>query len=232
MIWHSIRHLQNTELFRLGVADTIITKRFNRTSIAQSHVYDHRSLSEDLSAIDLPPLADEKMGPKAQEALKMIPAKKIRGPIVDEFLRVQQKSGDEAAFEFLNAEADGLHATPYGLCLNSFTNDPCPKHLECFADCRHLTRTDITEEQQTLERLRDQMKQTVTKIESMPADTVGRQNQLRHAQQRLEHIEVALSSPPGAQPFPDGSDLSSPIGEKKGNTILDNPKTIRRASDD
>src|SRR5690606_4259028 len=26
---HSLRHLQNAELFRLGVADTIITKRFN-----------------------------------------------------------------------------------------------------------------------------------------------------------------------------------------------------------
>ncbi|NCA71721.1 MAG: hypothetical protein EOM91_16900 [Sphingobacteriia bacterium] len=32
---HALRHLQNTELFRLGVADTIITKRFNRRSVAQ-----------------------------------------------------------------------------------------------------------------------------------------------------------------------------------------------------
>src|SRR5690606_5981657 len=51
---HSLRHLQNAELFRLGVADTIITKRFNRRSVAQSYVYDHRSLAEDLAHIDLP----------------------------------------------------------------------------------------------------------------------------------------------------------------------------------
>jgi hypothetical protein len=40
---HMLRHLQNTELFRLGVADTIISKRFNRRSVAQSYEYDHRS---------------------------------------------------------------------------------------------------------------------------------------------------------------------------------------------
>jgi hypothetical protein len=33
---HSLRHLQNTELFRLGIADTIITKRFNRRQVAHS----------------------------------------------------------------------------------------------------------------------------------------------------------------------------------------------------
>jgi len=45
---HAFRHLQNTELFRLGVADTIISKRFNRRSVAQSYDYDHRSLAEEL----------------------------------------------------------------------------------------------------------------------------------------------------------------------------------------
>src|ERR1700676_1964554 len=52
---HSLRHLQNTELFRLGVADTIISKRFNRRSVVQSYAYDHRSLAEDLEQIELPP---------------------------------------------------------------------------------------------------------------------------------------------------------------------------------
>ncbi len=48
---HMLRHLQNTELFRLGVADTIISKRFNRRSVAQSYEYDHRSLAEELDQI-------------------------------------------------------------------------------------------------------------------------------------------------------------------------------------
>lgn len=132
---HSLRHLQNTELFRLGVADTIITKKFNRRSVQQSHVYDHRSLAEDLADISLPPEAEEALGDKTLQVYKLITANKAHGPIVDEFRRVQREYGDEAAFDYLNAEADGLHVTPYGLCMNSFTSDPCPKHLECFNGC-------------------------------------------------------------------------------------------------
>lgn len=229
---HSIRHLQNAELFRLGVADTIITKRFNRRSVAQSYQYDHRSLAEDLNAIDLPPVALEKLGPRALEAYRMIATDKVSGPIVDEFRRVQRDLGDDAAFEYLDAEADGLHATPYGFCLSSFTIDPCPKHLECFAGCRHLTRTDLPEEQRTLERLRDQMVRIIAKIEAAPTDTVGRKNQLRHAKERLANIETALNARPGTQPFAEGPDLSKPAEDKLGNTVLDTRKQIRRASDD
>lgn len=129
---HSLRHLQNTELFRLGVADTMITKKFGRRSVQQSYEYDHRSLHEDIEHIDVPPEAEDSLGDKALQVYKMIAANKVRGPIVDEFRRVQREYGDDAAFDYLNAEADGLHVTPYGLCVNSFTSDPCPKHLECF----------------------------------------------------------------------------------------------------
>src|ERR1700676_3127836 len=62
---HSLRHLQNTELFRLGVADTIISKRFNRRSVAQSYEYDHRSLAEDLASIDVPQEAKEALSGNA-----------------------------------------------------------------------------------------------------------------------------------------------------------------------
>jgi hypothetical protein len=46
---HSLRHLQNTELFRLGIADTIITKKFNRRSVQQSSVYGLRSAAGQVS---------------------------------------------------------------------------------------------------------------------------------------------------------------------------------------
>jgi hypothetical protein len=125
LISHSLRHLQNAELFRLGVADTIITKKFNRRSVQQSYVYDHRSLAEDLANIDIPPEAEETLGDKALQVYTMIAANKARGPIVDEFHRVQREYGDAEAFNYLNAEADGLHVTPYGFCISSFTSDPC-----------------------------------------------------------------------------------------------------------
>lgn len=221
---HSLRHLQNAELFRLGVADTIITKRFNRHSVAQSYVYDHRSLAEDLANIDLPSGA-EHMAPRAQETLKMIMAKKIRGPIVDEFQKIQKDLGDDQAFSYLSTEADGLHATPFGFCVNSFTVDPCPKHLECY-DCRHLTRSPISEENQNLQQLKQRMIDVVTVIEASPPQSrnIGWQNQLKHAQSRLESLEKILATAPGERPFPDGKDLYNPVESKQASSILDEPK--------
>lgn len=219
---HSLRHLQNGELFRLGVADTIITKRFNRRSVAQSHVYDHRSLAEELTDIDLPAGADA-ISPRAQETLLMILANKIRGPIVDEFLEIQKEMGDDVAFQFLSAEADGLHATPYGFCVNSFTVDPCPKHLQCYNGCRHLTRSGVEEENQSLEKLRGRLKETVDVINRTPIESrnIGWQNQLDHAKTSLANLEKAISTAPGNNPFPDGSDLYQSVDAARGKTLMD-----------
>lgn len=229
---HSLRHLQNTELFRLGVVDAIITKRF-RKSVAQSYEYDHRSLAEELDHIDIPDTAEERMGPRAQEALKMIKAGKVRGPIVDEFHRIQHELGDDSAFDYLEAEADGLHVTPYGFCLNSFTVDPCPKHLECFNGCRHLATSQLPEQQNNLKEMRDRMARVVEKIEAKPVASrnIGWQNQLEHARTRLENIEKALQTPPGTKPFPDGPDLFQSVESQLGNTIMDTARRLSRAED-
>ncbi len=82
---HALRHLQNGELFRLGVADTIITKRFNRRSVAQSHEYDHRSLAEDLANVDISPDAERALSEESREVYRMILNDKVSGPIIEEF---------------------------------------------------------------------------------------------------------------------------------------------------
>lgn len=228
---HSLRHLQNAELFRLGVADTIITKRFGRQSVAQSYVYDHRSLAEELAAIDLPDDTVTLMGPKAQEALKLIMSNRVSGPLVDEFRRIQRELGDDVAFAYLDAEADGLHVTPYGFCLNSFMVEPCPKHLECFNGCRHLALSPLPEDRATLERLHDRFVVVIAKIEATPPGGIGRANQLLHARTRLENIEIALATAPGEHPFPDGPDLSVPFAAKLGSTVIDGALRMQRAAD-
>ncbi|MBB3146380.1 hypothetical protein FHS21_002795 [Phyllobacterium trifolii] len=230
---HAVRHLQNTELFRLGVADTIITKKFNRRSVQQSDVYDHRSLAEDLADIDLPPEAEEMLGDRALQVFKMITANKVRGPIVEEFRRVQREYGDEAAFDYLNAEADGLHVTPYGLCMNSFTSDPCPKHLECFNGCLHLSRTKVVSEQVHLERMRDKFAKVIITLEALPLNrrNIGWANQVTHARIRHDNIIKALAADPGMQVFPDGKDLSVTPEQKFGNTLIDTMKRVRDLDD-
>jgi len=207
---HMLRHLQNTELFRLGVADTIISKRFNRRSVAQSYEYDHRSLAEDLEQVEIPQDIEIMLGEKASTVARLIKGGKANGPIVDAFLRIQATEGDTAAYEYLRAEADGFHATPYGHCLNSFTVDPCPKHLECFADCRHLSATDLPENRQNLIRLEGKFKLALESIKARPSTSIGWKNQLDHAEKRLTGVQKLLATPAGERPFPDGVDLSLP----------------------
>jgi hypothetical protein len=208
LLSHSLRHLQNTELFRMGVADTIITKRFNRRSVAQSYVYDHRSLAETLDQIELPNELEAFLGEKASTVAKLMQAGKASGPIVDSFKRIQYEQGDEAAFEYLRTEADGFHATPYGHCINSFTVDPCPTNLECFAGCRHLTATNLPENRKNLETLERKFEAALSEIQSRPSGTIGRINQLSHATIRLDNIRKLLRARAGEQVFPDGSDFS------------------------
>jgi hypothetical protein len=207
---HMLRHLQNTELFRLGVADTIISKRFNRRSVAQSYEYDHRSLAEDLDQIEIPQDIEIMLGEKASTVARLIKGGKANGPIVDAFRRIQATEGDTAAYEYLRAEADGFHATPYGHCLNSFTVDPCPKHLECFEDCRHLSATDLPENRRNLIRLEGKFKLALESIKARPSTSIGWQNQLDHAEKRLTGVQTLLATPAGERPFPDGVDLSLP----------------------
>jgi hypothetical protein len=205
---HTLRHLQNTELFRLGVADTIISKRFNRRSVTQSYEYDHRSLAEELDQIEIPQEVEIMLGEKATTVARMIKTGKANGPIVDAFRRIQANEGDTAAYEYLRVEADGFHATPYGHCLNSFTVDPCPKHLECFANCRHLSATDLPENRQNLVRLEGKFKAAIETIKARPSTSLGWKNQLDHAVGRLAGVQKLLATAPGERAFPNGIDLS------------------------
>ncbi len=211
---HSLRHLQNTELFRLGIADTIITKRFNRRSVAQSYEYDHRSLQEELEQITLPDEWETYLGPKAGNVAKMIKAGRANGPLIKDFKRIQAAEGDDAAYLFLKAEADGFHATPYGHCINSFTVDPCPTHLECFNGCIHLSATDLPENRKNLIVLEKKFKDALELIRARESSSVGRENQIRHAEVRLSNIARLLVTAPGEQVFPAGQDLSLKAGPK------------------
>lgn len=203
-----LRHLQNSELFKLGVADTIITKRFNRRSVAQSYEYDHRSLSEDLESIDIPDELEAFLGDKSTTVAKLIKAGKASGPIVAMFKRIQREQGDEVAFNYLKAEADGFHATPYGHCINSFTVDPCPKNLECFAGCGQLTATNLPENRRHLSFTEVRLEAALSEVQASPPGRVGRKNQIAHAIIRLEGVRKLLATPTGSRVFPDGPDFS------------------------
>jgi len=210
---HSLRHLQNTELFRLGIADTIITKRFNRRRVAQSYDYDHRSLAEELDQIELKPEVEAKLGEKSATIARMIKSGKARGPIVDAFRRIQLTDGEDAAFEYLNVEADGFHSTPYGHCINSFMVDPCPKHLECFTGCKHLSATDLAQNRHNLVQLQARFEAAMRAIEARKSNVLGGE-----ARPQLQ------SQSDSSEGSPDASQLAAePIEKRKVYSIgLDN----------
>jgi len=148
------------------------------------------------------------LGPKAANVAKLIKAGRANGPIVKEFKRIQAIEGDEAAYTFFKAEADGFHATPYGHCLNSFTVDPCPTHLECFNGCVHLSATDLPENRNNLIVLEGKLRDALELARAKDSGAAGRQNQIRHAEVRLAGIAKILNTAPGDLVFPDGDDLS------------------------
>ncbi len=158
------------------------------------------SLPDEMEAI----LGDSRAGDFA----RLIELGRVEGPIVRDFRRIRDTEGDEAAAWFLAAEADGFHITPYGFCLANFTVEPCPLHLECFNNCNQLAATGIPEQIRNLVQLRRRISLAHNAALERPAGTIGRENQIRHAQVRIEGIDRLLKTAPGERVFPNGQDLS------------------------
>ncbi|MCZ8112336.1 MAG: hypothetical protein ACK50K_04330 [Betaproteobacteria bacterium] len=209
---HSLRHLMNTELFRLKVADTVITNHFGRSSVAQTHEYDRQSLGERLAFVRLPEAAVKMLtvGSDAELVAKMVVGGMIgESHVAKSFKRIQREHGDDAAFAYLVSSADGFHITPYGFCINSFSLNPCARHLKCFDECKHFAASGLPEHKVSLEQLRGKMAAARTTAMSKPAKTLGRSNQIAHATKLLAGIEAALTANAGELVFPNGSDHSA-----------------------
>lgn len=210
---HSLRHLMNTELFRQGVPDTVVTQHFGRQSVAQSYVYDHRSLAERLKDIEIPLKAAKLIVPGSpQETVaKMVLSDLFGGSaIAMAFRKIQSESGDEAAFMYLAQNSDGFHATPYGFCITSFAVNPCVRHLKCFDNCRHYLPSGMKEHRISLESLRANLRVMRDTAAAKPLTSTGRKNQVAHAERLISGIDLALAAQPNVPLFKEGVDHSAP----------------------
>lgn len=210
---HALRHMMNTEYFRLHLPDTIITHQFGRTSVAQSYEYDHRSLSEKLDFVSLPAAASAlvQKGTVQELVAKMVVSGAMKGShLAESFSKIQAGHGDKAAFEYLVANSDGFHVTPYGFCTNSFSVNPCARHLKCFDNCRHFAASGKAEHRVSLVSLREKLVAMRQVAERKPALTVGRRNQVASAERLIIGVEKALAVQPNELVFPRGVDHSAP----------------------
>jgi site-specific recombinase XerD len=211
---HSLRHLMNTELFRSGVPDTVITQHFGRLSVVQSHVYDHRSLGERLQDIEIPTSATKHIlpGTPQETVAKMVLSGLVGGSAISaSFKKIQDEHGDEAAFEYLAKNSDGFHVTPYGFCITSFAINPCVRHLKCFDECRHYLPSGMQEHRISLTSLRDKLRVMRDAAAAKPLTSTGRKNQVAHAERLISGVESALASQPNVPLFKDGKDHSAPL---------------------
>jgi integrase len=210
---HSLRHLLNTELFRQGVPDTVITNHFGRRTVAQSYQYDHRTLAERLAFVTFPGAARNIVPsgrPEELVAKMVVSGAAPSSHLARSFRAIQAEHGDSAAFAYLAANSDGFHVTPYGFCTNSFSVNPCVRHLKCFDDCKHFTASGRPEHRTTLEQLRERLADMRDAALARPATTIGRKNQVEHANRLLAGAEAALAAHAGAKVFPHGLDHSAP----------------------
>jgi hypothetical protein len=208
----SLRHLMNTEFFRLRLPDTVITEHFGRRSVVQSYEYDHRNLAERLSFVRLPETARRilKDGGTQDLVARMVVSGAAAGTHIGRsFRRIQEEHGDEAAFVYLAANSDGFHVTPYGFCINSFSMNPCARHLKCFDNCRHFVASGLEEHRVSLEHLREKLTAMKTAASQKPETTIGRRNQVAHATALLVGVDAALKSQPRTAVFPEGTDHSA-----------------------
>lgn len=213
---HSLRHMLNTELFRLGVSDTAITQQFARKTVAQSYEYDHRTLSEKLSFVTLPESAKNLVkegSPQELVAKMVVGGLSPKSHVAKTFVEIQASSGDEAAFKYLVASSDGFHVTPYGFCLNSFSMSPCPKHLQCFNGCKHFAASGLPEHRISLASLKKQLISMRDTAAAAPLKTVGRKNQIAHAEALLNGVDAALEAQPNTPVFGGDTDFSVPAGD-------------------
>src|ERR1700684_3446879 len=86
----------------------------------------------------------------------------------------------------------------------------CPKHLECFSGCRHLSATNLPESRDHLIRLESKLKDALETIRSRTSSGIGLKNQIAHAEQRLAGVRKVLAADKGERPFPNGPDMSMP----------------------
>jgi hypothetical protein len=208
---HALRHLKTTELLRHGVVDTATAHHLNRKDPRQNAAYDHRSLLEELELVQVPDQALEELEGKSLDALRLILSGKARGPLVERYYEIAKMSGQREALEFLAAEADGMHFTPYGLCMKSFWIDSCPKHLQCFKGCSHLMKTFSSKNDKYAQDTLVRTESNLERIRMRSSDAPGYLNQVAEAESTIQGLNAFLNAKPGQNVFPDGADLHESI---------------------
>jgi hypothetical protein len=207
---HSIRHLHNNELFSAGVSDTVITHRFGRNTVAQSHEYDNRTLAQHLTDIEVPADALDVLEGPALDAFRLIETGRAEGELVSRFKALQSSDGDDSALAFLAESVDQVQLTPYGVCTASFVSEACPKHLTCLNSCGHLVRTSDAKTVANNHKLLARCEALLNQCPSAETESPAQKTWREKLSTDVERLRRLVATELGQFAFPDGDDHGSP----------------------
>lgn len=91
----------------------------------------------------------------------------------------------------------------------SFSLNPCARHLKCFDQCKQFTASGLPRHRTTLEQLKVSLEKMSAAAALKPANSIGRRNQIAHAERLLAGVTAALEAQPNAAVFPHGQDHSA-----------------------
>ncbi|MBB3946971.1 hypothetical protein GGQ73_002935 [Rhizobium skierniewicense] len=211
------RHLLSDVLFCNHVSDVINAKFFGRHTLKRTAQYDHTTLSKVLEEMDIGVEEDELLDDTQREMIAEILRDSIGGLKVEQFRKIQREKGDKAAVRYLAGAVAGFTITPLGACTSNFVAAPCPRHLECFRRCEHLTRTSDPAEAQRLDDLLEGFEIQRDAILEIPEArrTLGWQSQLSHVNVQIEGTQAAIAAAPGSKVFANGDDLFLPVEDEE-----------------
>jgi len=191
------------------VSDTVITHRFGRKTVAQSHAYDNRTLAQHLTDIEVPADALDVLKGPALDAFRLIETGRAQGEIVSRFKALQSSDSDEAALTFLAESVDQVQLTPYGLCTASFVSEACPKHLTCLNGCNHLVRTSDAKTVANNRKLLARYEALLDQYPSVETETAAQNAWREKLSNDVERLRRLVATEPGQHVFPDGDDHGS-----------------------
>ncbi|MCH2058861.1 MAG: hypothetical protein MK214_20035 [Thalassotalea sp.] len=111
---HHFRHTINTLLDEGGLTDLLQTEWFGRTNPKDTKAYQNTS--------------PEKRALLLKEAIKK---GKVGGKFAEHVMALPVTVQDAV----LNARIKAVHDVGTGVCFHSFSQTPCPRHLQCSAEC-------------------------------------------------------------------------------------------------
>ncbi|MGM0987751.1 MAG: integrase [Pseudomonadota bacterium] len=112
---HQFRHTINTMVDEGGLSDSLQTEWFGRKNPGDTKAYQHTSREQKILAI-----------------MDLAKAGQVGGVISKELKKVPIEQQDA----FLKARVKGVHDVGIGICVHSFSQNSCERHLQCSAQCR------------------------------------------------------------------------------------------------